>query len=275
MAISLLLAAGLLVAACGAAAPPIPDVQIQAADYSFAAPDSIPGGLTRLRLSNTGNEIHHAQLLRLNDGVTPAQFQAALQKGMDQAFPLVTFQGGPSVAAPGQTSSAIVDLPPGQYLILDVIPGPDGAPHVTKGMARPLAVTAKPAPQPAPPEALAVQLLDFAFGGNKGSYTRGAVTFEATNLGKQYHELVVIKVQNGATTDQARDALVALASGAAPAGPPPAAFLGGLQGIMPGLKGYAEFDLQPGSYAFICLLPDPASGKPHAALGMFAPFTVQ
>jgi hypothetical protein len=67
--------------ACGAAAPAIPTVAIGAADYSFTAPDGISGGLTRLQLTNTGKEAHHAQLVRLNDGVTVQQFQAALQQG--------------------------------------------------------------------------------------------------------------------------------------------------------------------------------------------------
>ena len=36
-----------------------------------------------------------------------------------------------------------------------------------------------------------------------------------------------------------------------------------------------EVDVEAGEYAFICLVPDPASGRPHAALGMVGGLTVE
>jgi len=44
----------------------------------FTSPDTFAGGIVRIRLNNTGKESHHAQLVRLNDGVTIPQFQSAL-----------------------------------------------------------------------------------------------------------------------------------------------------------------------------------------------------
>ena len=34
-------------------------------------------------------------------------------------------------------------------------------------------------------------------------------------------------------------------------------------------------DLQPGAYAAVCLVPDPASGQAHLHLGMVKAFAVQ
>ena len=34
-------------------------------------------------------------------------------------------------------------------------------------------------------------------------------------------------------------------------------------------------DLEPGDYAFVCFVPDPASAKPHIALGMIGELTVE
>ncbi len=34
-------------------------------------------------------------------------------------------------------------------------------------------------------------------------------------------------------------------------------------------------DLKPGNYLAICNIPDPASGKPHSALGMIKEFMVK
>ena len=35
-----------------------------------------------------------------------------------------------------------------------------------------------------------------------------------------------------------------------------------------------EVDLPAGNYAFLCFIPDPASGAPHAALGMIGALTI-
>jgi hypothetical protein len=62
---------------------------------------------------------------------------------------------------------------------------------------------------------------------------------------------------------------------AAPAGPPPFHFVGGVQGIMPGQRSWVTLDLEPGDYALICFIPSPANeGRIHAELGMARPFTV-
>ena len=56
----------------------IPNVSITANDYNFDAPTSIVGGLTRISLTNGSPlEDHQAQLLRLKDDVSFADFEAA------------------------------------------------------------------------------------------------------------------------------------------------------------------------------------------------------
>jgi hypothetical protein len=36
-----------------------------------------------------------------------------------------------------------------------------------------------------------------------------------------------------------------------------------------------DVDLPAGNYAYICFVPDPATGKPHAQLGMVGALTVK
>ena len=73
-AVALLLSI-LLLAACGGAGPT--ELTIVASEYAFEVPEEIPAGTVSIRLENTGQEPHHAQLVRLNDGVTMDQFMAA------------------------------------------------------------------------------------------------------------------------------------------------------------------------------------------------------
>ena len=49
---------------------------------STGGPDSIPAGLTTVRLTDTGKEPHHVQMWRLNPDTTPDQFAAALRAGL-------------------------------------------------------------------------------------------------------------------------------------------------------------------------------------------------
>jgi hypothetical protein len=44
------------------------ELTITSVDFSFASPDTVPAGLTCVRLSNNGREHHHAQIARLHPG---------------------------------------------------------------------------------------------------------------------------------------------------------------------------------------------------------------
>ncbi|MBI3953592.1 MAG: hypothetical protein HY330_03680 [Chloroflexi bacterium] len=284
-----LLASGVVLAACGGGAAAIPVVSVAAADFSFALPDTISGGLTRLQLKNTGKESHHAQFVRLNDGVTVQQFQSTLQGALQAAategpaalgrvFALVTFTGGPAPIGPGGTSEAVANLAAGQYLLLCFIPSPDGVPHLAKGMIKPLTVSAGPAKPPAEPSAKGtVSLGDFAFVGLP-SLSSGKATLKVTNIGKEPHEMGVLRLK-GVPAAQLKQMLTAPpppAGAAPPAGPPPYEDAGGLQAIMPGATAWATLDLKPGDYAVVCFVPSGANrGAPHVALGMFSSFTVK
>lgn len=242
-------------AAAQAAAP----ITITARDYSFDAPDVVSAGPVSFVLQNEGQEEHHAQFVRLNDGVTLEQFGAALRQGPPAAFPLVTFRGGPSVTRPGQTSFAVtLDLEPGTYMMLCFIESPDGVPHLAKGMVRPFTV--------APP--LTVTLRDFAF--EVPEIRAGVQTLRVVNQGPQPHEMVIARVPADVTPEQIAAALQS------PEAPPPFPMenLSGMQALTAGLSGWVTVDFTPGTYVLLCFVPDPATGLPHLALGMYAVITI-
>ena len=118
---------------------------IEAAEYSFKTLGSIPGGVTTVQLRNLGKEHHEAAFVRLKPGVTPEQVIAALQQ---QGPPpdIFTFEGGPAEVVSNRTSEVILDLQPGQYMLLCTIEAPDGQPHAAKGMVMPITITAPGVP---------------------------------------------------------------------------------------------------------------------------------
>jgi hypothetical protein len=268
----------LILAACNTAsagtstapASDIPEITIKAADYSFDAPDQIEAGLVKVNLVNNGQEPHHAQLVRLNDGVTQDQFQSALQEGEAAAFPLIAFVGGPGLVDPGLQSQVTLDLTPGQYVLLCFIPSHDGMPHLAKGMVRPIEVVAA-TDQGETSEIKAdatVKLLDFSFI-LPTEIKAGPQVWEVINEGPQPHELMLLKLAEGKSMDDVQAFIQA------PHGAPPFSQIGGFQAINPGKSGWLNLDLTPGEYVALCHVPDPASGHAHTELGMVMPFSVK
>ncbi len=243
-------------------------ITIDAADYSFTAPETIAGGLVTLRLTNSGHEAHQAQLLRLKDGVTVEQFMAALPQGERAIFPLFTVEGGPSVIDHHGSSEVTLNLRAGQYLLACFLPSPDGVPHLAKGMLKPLRVTAPAAAAALPEVGSTITLYDFAIV-MPATLPAGRSSHRVVNQGQQWHEVAVVRLAPGKTAADVTSFL------RQPAGAPPFTWQGGMQGLEVGGTGIMTLDLQPGEYAALCLIPDAASGTPHLHLGMVRPFTVR
>lgn len=239
------------------------EVVIEASDYAFTVPDGITAGLTKVVLRNNGKEPHHAQLARLNDGVTLEQFQAELQKGPGGALPLVSLVGGAMTAAPGGESAAVVPLGEGQYVTLCFIEGEDHVPHLAKGMVQPFTVGAAEEGEIQSPEADAtIEMVDFGF--RTGDIAAGEQTVEFMNGGEQPHETVIVAIPQ--EQSDAVDAWLAQPTEQLPL--PPMA-VGGIQAMMPGMSGFSDVAFETGSsYLLVCFVPDSGSGKPHYQLGM-------
>src|SRR3989442_6911496 len=192
--------------ACGRPAPKAAGprlITIPATDYAFGVPDTIPAGLTTFRLVNQGKELHHANLVRLGEGKTVADFQAGLAAAMKNHTPPPTwmgFAGGPNAVTLGDTGVATQLLEPGSYVLVCWIPSLDGVPHVMKGMMHPLVVTAaaasSPATEPAPD--VTIKLTDYDFQLSH-PLTAGKHVVRVENTGAQAHEIVIAALSAGKT----------------------------------------------------------------------------
>jgi len=237
-------------------------VTVTASDYSFAAPDTIPAGLTELRLLNRGTEMHHAMLVRLDAGKTMADLFAAMQPDSHEA-------GGPNTPGPGGESNAILRLVAGRYAMICVIPSSDGKAHVMKGMAKEIIVT--PATSNTSNANMRVNstmaLFDYAFQLSQ-PLQAGRQTIRVKNTGAQPHEVVLVKLQPGKKT---ADVLAWMEK---MEGPPPGAPVGGTTPMARGEENIITVDLAPGEYGLVCFVPDAKDGKPHSMHGMITQFTI-
>jgi uncharacterized cupredoxin-like copper-binding protein len=122
-------------------------------------------------------------------------------------------------------------------------------------------------PSPVPPT-VNVTATDYALAA-PDTLREGAVRFELTNRGKEFHHLWVIRLEQGKTMDDFRTALSA-------GGPFPAwaRSLGGPNAPAPGGgEANATLVLAAGRYLLVCGIPGPG-GIPHLMKGMLRPLTV-
>lgn len=245
-------------------------VTVTARDFAFDAPMTIPSGLTTIRLVNQGAEMHHAQVVRLEEGHTFAELMELASKGEGEGPPAwLHFVGGPNVPAPNGASEATVDLQAGTYALVCFIPGPDGVPHVMKGMAKELRVVPATAPSAPLGEAdVRMTLRDYAFE-IAPEIAAGRRTIRVENAAAQPHEVVVMKLAPGKTPQELMAWLQSQA------GPPPAMPMGGTAFLATGEVNLITVDFEPGEYVLLCFVPDAGDGAPHVAHGMVRQLTVR
>lgn len=259
----------LVAGACQTMSAKPPEVTITAKEYAFEVPASIGGGVVTVKLSNTGQEPHMAQLIRLNDGVTFDQLQAALQGGdPGAALSLVSVAGGIYTTPPGATQAATLDLKAGDYAVMDFGAGEDQVPYMVKGMLQPFKVTAGSS-SAEPASDVAVTLKEYSFE-MPTELKAGSHTFKVSNQGTQPHEILLLKLAEGKTMADVQAALSNPESGE----PPPGDMVGGALAIGPGLRSWTTLELTPGNYMAICFIPDSGDGKSHLEHGMMMPIKV-
>lgn len=241
-------------------------VHVVAKDFSLEAPEQIPAGLTTLHLMNEGKEIHQAQIIKLTEGKTYADFAAALKAMKPNTPPpsWVVFAGGPNAAAPGGTAAATSTLEPGNYALICFIPSSDGVPHAMKGMMKGLVVTAAtaaPAPEPTPTSTLTLADYKFDFSTPLKS---GENVIRVENAANQPHEVVLVKLAAGKTMKDFQAWLPVSDKDPNIPGTP----LGGVVGLVKGQHAFFTANLDAGDYVLVCFLPDSKDGKPHFVHGM-------
>jgi uncharacterized cupredoxin-like copper-binding protein len=288
LGVVVVIAAATLIAACGSsggssaksdstttkAATTLPKVTIEAADFSFDAPATIPAGYVDVTVKNTGKEGHQVQFVKLGDGVTYDQFETAAAKTDIGALGTSTFVGGPNGADPGASTSAILKLDPGTYALACFIPGTDGQPHAAHGMTGTVEVKKTSASvETAPATKGTITLGDFTF--EPPADFNGNGTYAVENKGNEVHELALFEIADGKTLDDVKGYILTPPGTPPPAGPPPFTEVGGTVGLSPNQRAWLDLKLAPGQYAMFCFFPDPSKDDlPHALEGMIKAFTV-
>ena len=253
---------------------PVQRLTITATDFTFDAPDSIPAGLTRVRLQNKGREYHHAQIVRLRDGGTIQELLDTLgSEGKN--IPVGTrYIGGPNVPPMDGWSEVTLTLRPGRYALICFVAGDDHVSHLRKGMTRLLTVTptrettASRTLTPEPTADVRMTLHDFAFDMTP-VISAGRRTVRVENAAAQPHEALLGRLAPGKS---AHDLLQWMARRE---GPMPGEQVGGTAALSRGEVNFLTMDFTPGDYVLLCFVRDATDGKSHLAHGMIRQFRVE
>jgi outer membrane protein assembly factor BamE (lipoprotein component of BamABCDE complex) len=254
--------------ACGE--PSIPTVTITARDFAFDMPDTLPEGFVAVALSNQGQEPHQAVLARLDNGVTQQQFLTTLASGgLGGALGAISLVGGPDTIDPNASQTVIVKLVAGTYVALCFVASPDGHSHVEKGMIKFFSVDTSTDDLPAAPHDDGLVTLSEFNIALPASVAAGTITWKVWNQGTQPHEMALLKLASGKST---QDVLTFLQQ---PSGQPPFIDAGGIAGLGANTTSWVTLNLSKGDYMVLSFLPDPTTGQPDIARGMLRSFTVK
>jgi uncharacterized cupredoxin-like copper-binding protein len=220
-------------------------------------------------------------VLRLGEGKTAEDYRSALetlmtafQSGGDTVAGFAALREAASQVASvsaeaGASGTAGMLLEPGGYLL-------SGQCNECPPAQQFVAFTVEDGPRAEAPEAeVTVDMMDFHFSGLPAELTAGPKVWEIANTGEQGHVLILVRLAEGRTLD---DLTAWLATPESRGGPLPADLGEDVPGgayLDPGGRFYQTIDLEPGTYAVICPVPDPASGQGHHELGMIQELRVE
>ena len=245
----------------------LPELTVIATEDSYTVSESaITAGRYLVHLINQAPAELYAAFLQLPDDVTIDDFSALLTDPETTQPPdwyYSTFSPGGISATQGEESWVVIDLPAGAYAVHSDTPE-SGLP------AAGIQVTGElPTDLPAPSAQAKVDMVEMMFHLDP-PIVAGAQILEVTNSGEQMHFFTLASVPAGTTVED----FMSLA--ASFSGTPTDSSLS-FEAIQPyfdtsnqspGTTAWAALDIVPGTYLALCFVPDPATGTPHAMLGM-------
>ena len=246
----------------------IPQVTISVSDGEVTvSPGEIPSGITTLVFENPSAEAYDSLVARFREGVTPEDLIEASSTGDPFApLQLLHLYGG-TLALPETDTAITLDLKSGMHILLMRPFGPIF-----------FNVVESEGEVEAPEADVTLAFVDFAFG-FPSKIDTGELVWHVQNVGEQWHEAVLIRVDEGTSLEEA-SALVAttLSPTGEPVADSPADLVYIWPPMDPGENAWITMDLESGTYVIGCLLLD-LSLMPemhqHLEHGMIRMFTVE
>ena len=244
---------------------------------TLKAPKTFKGGLVQVDFTNKGKAPHGVQLLQYKGNHTSDDVLKQLGSSSNKIPEWLRAQGGTSAVPGGASDTATVNLPEGNYVIVDsaALGGGPGGPPATADVKVTSGDTGDLPSTDATVKAAKAGKDKYAWDISGLKSGKNDITFDSEGS-DAVHFILAVPVKGKAPS------LSKLKSDFAKAGngpPPPYLDLQNTQStavLDGGLSQTTTLDLKkPGSYVFFCPLTDRDGGKPHDQEGLLSIETVK
>lgn len=230
----------------------------------LTVPDEMPSGIVTVTFKNNSDMAASPGFAWMHEGSTVADFEKAVQDEDFLAILATSSMLNTVELAPGDSKEGIYDLKAGEVIVANF--PDDGPPQLKTSKAT------TPSTMAAPVADYSIEVADFTFV-MPDEITAGEHLWEIRNTGKQHHEIIIVKLNEGIALEE----LIKLASAEEPPQDPPyeeIAF-GGFLGS--DITSWVTLDIPAGEYTVICFLPntDAEDMSPHLAHGMVRTLVVK
>lgn len=261
-----------------------PEVTVEVGPDGVSAPAELATGFYLVTLVPVEREAAYVNIMQPPPGLSDEEAtQIALDAAAnDLAQADWVYVGGTNNFEPGPVSY-VINLAPGEYQWAASSYSEGGEDEVMH--LAPLTVTAGGAtPEATPvsvpePDVVLEMTDELAYIVTPDPIPAGPQLWEMTNTGMHSaHHVVMVTVPEGTTGEQIVDEFASLMAGTPPAGEPLLAQMVGVGYAAlqsGGQTTWNAFDLAPGSYAVVCFIIDPVTGRPHVIDGMATVFAVE
>jgi hypothetical protein len=249
----------------------------QGQSASLKAPKSAKGGLVEVDFKNDGKAPHGVQLIQYTGNHTAADVEKQLGSNNNKIPSWIKLPGGTGTIPGGKTDTATLDVPEGNYLLVDsaALGGPSSGPPATAQVKFTSGDSGDLPSTPATVKAATAGKDKFAWDISGLKTGKNQITFDSE--GKDAVHLILVAPIKGKAPPLSKIQSDFAKGGNGP--PPP--YLDVQNAVSTaivdgGASQTTTLDLKkPGSYVFLCPLTDRDGGKPHDQEGLLKVVTVK
>ena len=272
-------------------------IEIVTSNMDFQMQDTIPSGWNTFRYRNQSPQTHFFLVDKYPEGKTSEDAENLVAPVFDSAMKLinegkteegfaqfanlpewfgeVVFHGGSGLISPGQSAETTIKLAPGNYILECYVKMSNGVFHTSMGMTKDLVVAEINSGNEELEADIAINISSTAGIEFNDAIASGKHTFSVYYKDQIAHENFVghdinlVKLHNNADLERLEHWMNwANPEGLIEPAPEDVTFLGGVNDMPSGSKGYFLADLTPGRYALISEVPNTSDKN------MFKIFTV-
>jgi hypothetical protein len=242
---------------------------------SFTVPKSAKGGLVDLTFANKGKAPHGVQFVQYTGNHTAGDVLKQIGSGGNKIPSWIKGNGGTPSVPGGKTETATLNLPAGNYIVIDTASsgGPSSGPPTTAQMKLTSGDTGGLPSTPATVSANKTGKDKYAWNISGLKAGSNEITFNSKGSGA-LHLIGAIPVKGKAPSlNKLRSDFAKFGNG------PPPPYVGGAPQTTAILDGGESqtltLNLKPGQYIFFCPLKDRDGGKSHDQEGLLKTVTVK